>query len=169
MTPHREVFGRPWAERGGKRMAGWASGLLLAAALLAVTTAGAAAQGTGPATRVPSPYCAIDLRANGLESGLSANARAKYPDGVVGVLGTGEKLCTRSANQNVKLTCVHQFGPGEWRGGAKVVQNVPCVINTEQCGLPGNPPGTPYAAASGRIQIIPNGRATLTCQFRGNL
>ncbi len=99
---------------------------------------------------------------------MSANAKAKYPDGVVDILGTGEKLCTRSANQNVHLTCVHQFGPGEWRGGARVVQNVPCVINTEQCGLPGNPAGTPYLAASGRIQIIPNGRATLMCQFRNN-
>lgn len=94
---------------------------------------------------------------------LLAIDRARYLGGKVSTLDS-EKLCTRSANQNIKIDCTARIEG--WKHDIMVKQNVPCVINGGACGLPGRPVGEPYPAAQGRLQVLGNGTATLSCQFK---
>lgn len=138
---------------------------LLGAALLAATLVPAWATGTGPATKSTGFNCVIDLAENGLftDHQLSAANRARYPNGTVSTLKS-VKLCTKSANANIKIDCTAQIHG--WKGGSVVKHNVPCVINGGACGVPGEPVGQPLPAGMSRLHVRGNGHASLSCQFK---
>ena len=131
-----------------------------AIALSGLLVADAWAQQGSTATRKANFLCVIDLEGNGLMSSLINPS--VYPDGDVFTYDS-EKLCTGSAtNQNINLTCIAMVEG--WRGGNQTLQNVDCTIGIGACGVEGLQLGT---AVNSSLKLDSNGRATLSCQYKG--